>query len=118
MQESKADDARASERDDLHLTEVRRITLVGLVGNLWLAALKFSVGTLGSSQAVIADAIHSLSDTITDMAILLGVRYWSAPADDCHPYGHRRIETMVTLLIGGILAIAAIGQGRAAGLDR
>lgn len=109
MQDSKADDARASERGDLHLAEVRRVTLVGLVANLWLAALKFSVGALGSSQAVVADAIHSLSDTITDMAILLGVSYWSAPADECHPYGHRRIETMVTLLIGGILAAAAIG---------
>ncbi len=90
---------------------VRRITWIGLIGNLLLAAVKFVVGTIGHSQAVVADAVHSVSDSATDVAILVGVRYWSAPADECHPYGHRRIETMVSMAIGGVLALVAVGIG-------
>ena len=56
-----------------------------------------------------ADAVHSLSDMTTDMAILVGVKYWSKPADASHPYGHHRIETLVTLLIGLVLAAVATG---------
>jgi cation diffusion facilitator family transporter len=69
------------------------------------------VGTLGSSQAVVADAVHSLSDMITDIAILVGVRFWSSPADKHHPYGHRRIETIVTVGIAVTLAGAAFAIG-------
>jgi len=64
---------------------------------------------MGGSQAIVADAIHSLSDTTTDVAVLLGVRYWTAPADDKHPYGHWRIETIITMAIGILLAAVAVG---------
>ena len=87
--------------------EIRKVTLVGMLVNLFLTGLKFAVGIFGSSQAVIADAVHSLSDMITDLAILFGVKYWSTPADDDHPYGHARIETLITLGIGLILFIVA-----------
>lgn len=90
---------------------VVRITWIGVVVNVLLSALKFTVGVLGRSQAVVADAVHSVSDLSTDVAILFGVRYWSAPADDDHPYGHGRIETIVTALIGVTLATVGIGIG-------
>lgn len=88
---------------------VQRVTLWGIAVNVFLSALKFTVGTMGGSQAIVADAIHSLSDTTTDLAVLLGVRYWTAPADDQHPYGHWRIETIITTAIGILLAVVAGG---------
>ncbi len=88
---------------------VRRATLAGLAANLVLAALKFVVGTLTRSQALVADAAHSTSDLATDVAILAGSRFWNAPPDANHPHGHRRIETLVSLGIG--LAVVAVGGG-------
>ncbi len=87
------------------------ITAIGLAVNLVLSAGKFAVGIIGHSQAVVADAVHSLSDMGTDLLILLGVRFWTAPADERHPYGHQRIETVVTLLISAVLASVAFGLG-------
>lgn len=85
------------------------MTLCGLIANLGLSALKLTVGILGSSQAVVADGVHSLSDITTDIAVLWGVRYWSAPPDPDHPYGHRRIETVISAGIG--LLLGAVGVG-------
>jgi cation diffusion facilitator family transporter len=90
---------------------VRRAGWVGLVCNLGLAAAKAAAGVLGHSQAVLADAVHSLSDVATDFAIILGVKFWSAPADENHPHGHGRIETLVTVVIGLALAAVAVGMG-------
>ena len=89
--------------------QARRITWIGLALNMALAALKFICGLLGASQALVADAVHSLSDSSTDLAILIGVRYWSAPADESHPHGHRRIETVITVAIALVLAAVAAG---------
>lgn len=89
--------------------EIRYVTWVGLVVNLLLTAAKFACGIVGNSQAVVADAVHSLSDMATDLAILIGVKFWTRPADDSHPHGHRRIETVVTLGIGLALAVVATG---------
>ena len=91
--------------------QIKKITWIGLFANVALAALKFIVGFVGASQAVIADAVHSLSDMITDFSIILGVRYWSAPPDEDHPYGHRKIEAIITVLIGIALASVALGLG-------
>ncbi len=87
------------------------VTLAGLGVNLALAALKFVLGIAGRSQAVVADAVHSLSDMSTDLLVLIGLRFWSTPADEKHPYGHQRIETFVTLLISVLLAAVAVGLG-------
>ena len=94
-----------------HINQVRRITWIGFVTNLFLAILKFVVGFLGNSKAVMADAVHSLSDMSTDLAVIFGVKYWSAPADEDHPYGHQRIETIITGIIGLSLVIVAFGIG-------
>jgi len=90
---------------------VRRVTLAGMAVNVLLAGVKFVLGVIGHSQALVADAVHSLSDMGTDLALLIGVKYWSAPADEDHPYGHQRIETMVSAAIGLFLAAAAVGIG-------
>ena len=90
---------------------MRRVTWAGMAVNIALAALKLVCGVLGHSQAVVADAVHSISDCATDVAILVGVRYWNRPPDECHPHGHRRIETVVTVLIGISLAGVAVGLG-------
>lgn len=94
---------------DQDLNVIRRVTLIGMVVNVVLSALKFAGGIIGGSQAVVADAVHSLSDMTTDVAILVGVSIWGKPADDTHPYGHRRLEPMVTLGIGIVLAGVAAG---------
>ena len=87
--------------------EVKKITIAGIFTNISLALLKLAFGLIGSSQAVVADAIHSLSDMSTDFAILFGLRFWSKPADENHPYGHKRIETIISALIGLILVLVA-----------
>jgi cation diffusion facilitator family transporter len=84
---------------------------VGLLCNLVLAAAKAAAGIFGHSQAVLADALHSVTDSITDIAVILGVRYWTAPADEDHPHGHGRIETLVTVVIGLAIGGVAIGMG-------
>jgi cation diffusion facilitator family transporter len=86
-----------------------RITWIGLIINVLLTGLKFLFGIIGRSQAVMVDAVHSFSDLGTDVAVLFGVRLWSAPADARHPYGHRRIETVITVFIGAALTAVAIG---------
>ena len=91
-------------------SKVRRITSIGLLTNLVLSAGKLLGGVFGNSLAVTVDGVHSLSDCTTDLAILLGVKYWSRPPDACHPYGHKRTETLVTIFIGFALVITAAGM--------
>jgi len=90
---------------------VRKVTWLGLLINIALACIKFAAGYFGRSQALTADAIHSLTDTTTDFAVIAGSHFWSRPPDESHPYGHRRLETLVTVFIGLMLAAAGIGIG-------
>ena len=85
-------------------TEVRKVTLLGMGINIFLTISKFLAGIFGNSRALVADAIHSLSDLSTDIAILIGSHYWNLPPDVEHPYGHRRIETLISIAIGLVLA--------------
>ena len=96
---------------NLDIREARRITVAGMGVNLLLSGVKFTLGILGHSQAVVADAVHSLSDMLTDVLVLFGIKIWSAPADEQHPYGHQRIETIVTLLISFLLVLVAFEIG-------
>ncbi|MCK9274627.1 MAG: cation diffusion facilitator family transporter [Syntrophales bacterium] len=98
-----------SESDEKY---VRKIAWIGLAVNIVLCAFKLFAGMIGSSQAIIADAIHSLSDSVTDVAVLIGSHFWSKPPDEGHPHGHRRLETLVTIFIGIILLIAGIEIAR------
>ena len=90
---------------------VRKVTWIGFLANISLSGIKFGAGYFGRSQALIADAIHSLTDTTTDLAVIAGSHFWSRPPDESHPYGHRRLETLVTIFIGFMLAAAGIGIG-------
>ena len=92
-------------------SRVSRVGWVGLLCNLLLAAAKAAAGVVGHSQALLADALHSLTDSVTDIAVILGVRYWTAPADEDHPHGHGRIETLITVVIGLAIGVVAIGMG-------
>lgn len=94
------------------VARVRRVTVVGMVVNVVIAALKGVGGWCFASQALVADAVHSVSDLVTDVAVLLGVRYWAAPADEDHPYGHGKIEALVTLFIAVALLLVAFELGR------
>lgn len=94
------------------VAEVRHVTFAGMAINLAISVLKFIGGLVWSSQALIADAVHSVSDLMTDVAVIWGVKYWEAPADEEHPYGHGKIQALVTLFIGVMLAIVAYGLGK------
>ena len=88
---------------------VRSVTFVGMLLNIVLTLLKAVGGILFQSQVLVADAVHSLSDLVTDLAVIFGVKYWSAPPDESHPYGHGRIETLVSAFIGIALVLVASG---------
>ena len=90
-----------------YISEIRKYTLLAICINISLTAIKFTVGIIGRSQSVVADACHSASDLSTDLLIMFGVRFWAVPADKKHPYGHTRIEAIVTALIGFVLAYVA-----------
>ncbi|MBO7547494.1 MAG: cation transporter [Bacteroidales bacterium] len=89
--------------------EIYRVTLVGSLVNLLLMALKFVAGIVGRSGAMIADAVHSLSDFLTDIVVLVFVGISARPQDESHDYGHGKFETVATMLIGLALAAAAVG---------
>jgi len=86
---------------------VRWVTLAGILVNVAIAVAKAIAGVVFSSQALVADAIHSASDLVTDLAVVFSVRHWTAPADADHPYGHGKIESLVALLISAALLFAA-----------
>ncbi len=83
--------------------EAKKVTLASLAVNLALSILQITVGWLGKSQALLADGMHTLSDLFSDFLVLFANRHGSAAADQQHPYGHRRIETAATLLLGASL---------------
>ena len=87
----------------------RRVTLVCAALNLLLAGLKLVLGTIGQSQALIADGIHSLSDLATDAMVLVAIRFAREDADAEHPYGHARFETLATVILGLLLLLVAAG---------
>ncbi|MFQ5935070.1 MAG: cation diffusion facilitator family transporter [Acidiferrobacterales bacterium] len=88
---------------------IYRVTLVGAAVDLVLAIAKIVFGITAHSQALVADGIHSLSDLATDVLVLYAAKQGSREADEEHPYGHRRFETIATVGLGVALIITAIG---------
>lgn len=86
----------------------RKITHLSIWVNVVLTGLKLAAGIFGRSQALIADAVHSLSDFATDIAVLIGLRFTSKPKDLDHAYGHGKYETLVAAIIGMALAYVGI----------
>ncbi|MFZ5493301.1 MAG: cation diffusion facilitator family transporter [Pseudomonadota bacterium] len=87
----------------------RRVTLIAAGINLFLATIKFAGGVFAHSQALIADAIDSTADLFSDMAVLYGARQGSRAPDSKHPYGHGRVETLVSVFLGAVLLATAAG---------
>ena len=87
--------------------KIYRVTLMGSVVNVILLVFKFIAGILGGSAAMIADAVHSLSDFLTDIVVIAFVRISSKPEDEDHDYGHGKYETLATSIIG--LALLMVG---------
>ena len=90
---------------------IYQVTLLGSIVNVFLLLIKLAAGLLGHSSAMVADAIHSLSDFLTDIVVILFVHWSGKPADEDHDYGHGKYETIATSLIGMALLIVAIGLG-------
>lgn len=89
--------------------EIYKVTLLGSAGNIALLTFKFIAGFLGNSSAMIADAVHSLSDFVTDLIVLAFVNISAKPQDASHDYGHGKFETLATFFIGLALVAAATG---------
>lgn len=86
-----------------------RVTLLGSFANFILLIFKFAAGILGHSSAMIADAVHSLSDFVTDIIVMLFVNISSKPKDESHDYGHGKYETLATTIVG--IVLLCVGSG-------
>ncbi len=89
--------------------EIYKVTLVGGAVNVILLLFKFVAGIVGHSAAMVADAVHSLSDFVTDVIVLIFVRISGKPEDKDHEYGHAKYETLAMTLIGVALLMVAVG---------
>ncbi len=98
-------------------SQMIRVTLWGMVVNIFLVILKMAVGLVVNSAALIADAVHSISDLSTDLAVILGIRTSSRPADEGHAYGHGKFETFATTFIGMVLVVVGLYLAGEAGLS-
>lgn len=90
---------------------IRKLSLVGIIGNVFLSAFKFIAGIMGNSSAMVSDAVHSLSDVFATFIAFLGVRFGRREADAFHPYGHERIESLAAIVLGLILLVTGVGIG-------
>ena len=89
--------------------QIYNVTIIGSIVNLLLLIIKFYVGFIGNSKAMVADAVHSLSDFFTDLVVIVMVKIANKPRDDDHAYGHAKYETLATLVIGIILLFVGAG---------
>ena len=90
---------------------IRKLSEVGILGNVLLTAFKFFAGITGKSGAMVSDAVHSLSDVFATLIAYIGVRLSRRAEDAEHPYGHERFECVASLILGLILAGTGIGIG-------
>ena len=98
-----------SSNNNTRTQQSQRITIIGAIVNIVLAAVKIILGTIGNSYALVVDGIHSLSDLATDLLVVVVAHHGGADADDDHPYGHQRIETAASVALGVLLALTGIG---------
>ena len=98
-----------SEKNQLRYKATRKVTLIGMVVNIFLSTAQLIGGLFTNSQALIADGIHTLSDLASDIVVLIAAKIASQDADDDHPYGHGRFETVATVILGLALAGVAVG---------
>lgn len=96
--------SRLSEKQKIYTT-----TIIGSIANFLLVLLKFVAGFIGNSAAMIADAVHSLSDFVTDVIVIVFVRFAHKPKDELYAYGYGKYETLATAIIGVLLFIVGSG---------
>ena len=89
--------------------EIYKVTIIGSIVNFVLLVFKFLAGFIGHSSAMVADAVHSLSDFVTDIVVIVFVRISGKPQDESHDYGHGKYETLATAIIGVTLMAVGIG---------
>jgi cation diffusion facilitator family transporter len=91
------------------LIKARRVTWIGMIWNVLLTIIKFIVGFTAKSSALVADAVHSLSDFASDISVLIGLKIASKPVDQDHNYGHGKFETLAAIIVGVMLFAVGIG---------
>jgi cation diffusion facilitator family transporter len=89
--------------------EIYKVTIIGSIVSVFLILVKFPAGIIGRSSAMIADAVHSLSDLVTDIVLIAFVKTSQAPKDETHNYGHGKFETLASLIIGIMLLGVGLG---------
>lgn len=99
----------SDERGGTRRRAVYRVTVIGMLVNLVLVAGKFAAGVIGNSSAMVADAVHSISDFVTDVIVIVFVGISTRPHDASHRYGHGKFETLATVVIGVALFVVAVG---------
>ena len=107
-QEMPAEANKDHSADADRVKEVYKVTIAGSIINVVLLVLKFAAGILGHSAAMIADAIHSLTDFATDVVVLVFVKLGNKPKDKDHDYGHGKYETLATAIIGISLFVVGV----------
>lgn len=109
MDHPTARNARSTGRDDARARGIQRTALTAIVTNTLLSAGQIAVGLFANAFSLVADSAHTLSDLFTDFLVLVAGRRGAEPADRDHPYGHGRIETAVSMLLGAVLAVVGVG---------
>lgn len=99
----------SGESEDSRYSQAVHVTKVSVVSNILLTFFKFFAGIVGNSSAMIADAVHSTSDFMTDIAVIAGLKVARKPGDSTHNYGHGKIETLSAAFIGLVLIAVAFG---------
>jgi cation diffusion facilitator family transporter len=97
--------------DDQRLQIANKVSFTTIVVNVVLSVLKLAAGIIGRSSAMIADAVHTISDVVTTVAVIIGMRFSSKPADADHPYGHEKIESVVAKMLSLALLATALSIG-------
>lgn len=90
---------------------IRKLSNVGIIGNVILVVFKFYAGIVGKSESMVSDAVHSLSDVLTTVVAIIGIRFSRREADHDHPYGHERFECLASLVLSIVLFATGLGIG-------
>ncbi len=91
--------------------EAMRISVLTMIGNMVLSALKLAAGLIAGSGAMISDAVHSASDVFSTVVVMIGIRVAGKEADEDHPYGHERMESLAAILLAAVLLATGLGIG-------
>ena len=93
------------------LNEGMKVSVISIIGNVFLSIFKFIAGIIGKSNAMISDSIHSLSDVLSTIVVMIGLKLASKKEDVSHPYGHERIECVASFILAIFLFITGLGIG-------